>query len=236
MMQRDTKISARLWHQYRKDTGRLVFAAVWNNLHSRRRHWMDTRLRIRFRADGYRMQYLQFDYSSSGTDDELYDAMLPMRAYPQDLNQPEVHAEQNPKPEDEDLVSDTSFQNCLPQLFSDNEPARSPSSQPSTSDYPPPQFLVGTSSPMLPKPSLSDYLSNYAIWPNQAIVSNISVAVHHLLRWLVARALPLSSQPLLLPKRPRKKPRIFRQRKTPAKLVTPPARTETQTRSQDRYQ
>ena len=58
------------------------------SLPSRRRHWMDTRLRTKLRAGGSRPHYQQFDYSTSGTDDELSDAMLPMP----------------PNPVDEDLV------------------------------------------------------------------------------------------------------------------------------------
>ena len=48
------------------------------SLPSRKRHWMDTRLRTKLRAGGSRMHYQQFDYSTSGTDDELSDVMLPV--------------------------------------------------------------------------------------------------------------------------------------------------------------
>ena len=40
------------------------------SLHSRQRHWMDTRLRTKMRAGGTRQHYQQFDYSTSETDDE----------------------------------------------------------------------------------------------------------------------------------------------------------------------
>ena len=40
------------------------------SLHSRQRHWMDTRLRTKLRAGGTRQHYQQFDYSTSETDDE----------------------------------------------------------------------------------------------------------------------------------------------------------------------
>ena len=106
---------------------------------------MDTRLSTKFRAGGSRMRYQPFDYSTSGTDYKLSETTLPFPTYPQDLEQPEVHTEPNPEPEAQDLVSGTSCQDCLPQLFSDHERTRSPSPQLSPPDYPPPQSLVGTS-------------------------------------------------------------------------------------------
>ena len=36
------------------------------------------------------MHYQQFDCSTSGTDDELSEAMLPIPTYPQNLEQPEL--------------------------------------------------------------------------------------------------------------------------------------------------
>ena len=50
----------------------------------------------------------------------------------------------------------------LPQLFFDHERARSPSPQVSTSGK---ESSLGTSAPLLTNPSLTDYLSNYPIWP-----------------------------------------------------------------------
>ena len=64
------------------------------------------------------------------------------------------------------LSSDTSMFDCLPQLFSDHEPRRSPSPQLSPSDDPPELFPSGTSAPLLTHPSLTNYLSNYPLWPN----------------------------------------------------------------------
>ena len=69
------------------------------SLPSRRRHWMNTRLRTKLRAGGSRVHYQQFDYSTSGTVGELFDAMLPFPTYPQDLEQPRVHTEPTPEPE-----------------------------------------------------------------------------------------------------------------------------------------
>ena len=57
------------------------------SLPSRRRPWMNTRLRTKLRAGGSRLHYQQFDYSTSDTDDEPSEAMLPIPTYPQDLEQ-----------------------------------------------------------------------------------------------------------------------------------------------------
>ena len=59
-------------------TEQLLSEASDVSLPSRRRHWMDTRLRTKLRAGGSRMHYQQFDCSTSGTDDELSDVMLPV--------------------------------------------------------------------------------------------------------------------------------------------------------------
>ena len=48
------------------------------SLSSRRRHWMNSRLRTKLRAGGSRQHYQQFDYSKSETDDEPSEAMLPI--------------------------------------------------------------------------------------------------------------------------------------------------------------
>ena len=122
------------------------------SLPSRRRHWMDTRLRTKLRAGGSRPHYQQFDYSTSGTDDELSDAMLPIP----------------PNPVDEDLVEpaappttlDQSISpaRVLPQLSSDHERVRSPSPQISSEEE---TSLPGTSASLLTNPSLTNFLSNY---------------------------------------------------------------------------
>ena len=127
------------------------------SLPSRRRHWMDTRLRTKLRAGGSRMHYQQFDYSTSGTDDELSDFMLPVPPNPVDADQVE--------PEAPPAASDQSISpaRILPQLFSDHERVRSPSPQISSSDKE--SSLPGTSTSLLTKPSLTNFLSNYPIWP-----------------------------------------------------------------------
>ena len=127
------------------------------SLPSRRRHWMDTRLRTKLRAGGSRMHYQQFDHSTSGTDDELSDAMLPVPPNPVDADQVE--------PEAPPAASDQSISpaHILPQLFSDNERVRSPSPQVFSSDKE--SSLPGTSASLLTNPSLTNFLSNYPIWP-----------------------------------------------------------------------
>ena len=118
---------------------------------------MDTRLRTKVRAGGSRMHYQQFDYSTSSTDDELSDVMLPVPPDPVDADQVEPEA---PMPSSDQSVSPTHH---LPQLFSDQERASSPS--PQVSSPAKQSSLPGTSAPLLTNPSLTDFLSNYPIWP-----------------------------------------------------------------------
>ena len=138
-------------------TEQLLSEASDVSLPSRRRHWMDTRLRTKLRAGGSRMHYQQFDYSTSGTDDELSDVMLPVPPDPVDADQMELEA---PMPSSDQSVSPTHH---LPQLFSDQERARSPS--PQVTSPAKQSSLPGKSAPLLTNPSLTDFLSNYPIWP-----------------------------------------------------------------------
>ena len=73
------------------------------------------------------MHYQQFDYFTSGKDDELCDAMLPIPTHQPPSGEPDVSDEQNLEPGAQDPVSDESSSECLPQLFSEHEPVRSPS-------------------------------------------------------------------------------------------------------------
>ena len=134
-------------------TEQLLSEASDVSLPSRRRHWMDTRLRTKLRAGGSRMHYQQFDYSTSGTDDELSDVMLPVPPDPVDADQVEPEA---PMPSSDQSVSPTHH---LPQLFSDHERARSPSPQVSSSEKQ--SSVLGLSAPLLTNPSLTVFLSNY---------------------------------------------------------------------------
>ena len=119
------------------------------------RHWMGARMRSRLRAGGSRMHYQQFDYSTSGTDDELSNVMLPVPPLIVDVNPPEHEA---PNPTDHPI----SPEQYLPQPFSDHEPPSSPSPQ-LTATEKEPSFL-GTSAPLLTKPCFTDFHSNYPIW------------------------------------------------------------------------
>ena len=89
----------------------------------------------KFRAGVSRLHYQQFDYSTSGTDDELSEVMLLIPTHPHPADEPDVPDEQNFEPEAQDLVSDTSFMEFRPRLFSDQEPAASSSPQLFASDH-----------------------------------------------------------------------------------------------------
>ena len=134
-------------------TEQLLSEASDESLPSQRHHWMDTRFRTKLRAGGSRMHFQQFDYSTSGTDDELSDVMLPVPPDPVDADQvaPEV-----PMPSSDQLTSPTQR---LPQLFSDHERARFPSPQVSSPGKQ--SSMPGTSAPLFTNPSLTDFLSNH---------------------------------------------------------------------------
>ena len=138
-------------------TEQLLSEASDASLPSQRHHWMDTRLRTKLRVGGSRMHYQQFNYSTSGTDDELFDVMLPVPLDPVDADQvaPEV-----PMLSSDQLISPTQR---LPQLFSNHERARSPSPQISSPGKL--SSMPGTSTPLFTNPSLTNFLSNYPIWP-----------------------------------------------------------------------
>ena len=144
------------------NTEQLLSEASNASLPSRQRHWMDTRLRTKLRAGGTRQHYQHFDHSMSDTDEETSRAMLPILTYSPQQNkaQPPPEAINGlPAP---DSLSVVSMLSCLPQLFSDHEPMRSPSPQISQSSNTPELSLAGTSAPLLTQPSLTNYLSNYS--------------------------------------------------------------------------
>ena len=103
------------------------------------------------------MHYQHFDYSTSGTDEEMSDVMLPIPPNPIDADQVKPEA---PIPSSDQSVSPTKR---LPQLFSDHKRARSQSSKLTASEKEP--SLLGTSAPLLTNPSLTGFLSNYPYWP-----------------------------------------------------------------------
>ena len=75
------------------------------------------------------------------------------------------------EPEAPPAASDQSISpaRLLPQLFSDHERVRSPSPQLSSSDKE--SSLPGTSASLLTNPSLTNFLSNYPIWPTASPIS-----------------------------------------------------------------
>ena len=103
------------------------------------------------------MHYQQFDYSTSGTDDELSEIMLPVPPDPVDTDRREPETPHSPS---DQSISPT---HRLPQLFSDHERARSPSSRISSPEKQ--SSLLGTSAPLLTNPSLTSFLNNFTIWP-----------------------------------------------------------------------
>ena len=104
--------------QFSYETEQLLSEASDISLPSRKQHWMDTCLRTKLRAGGSRMHYQQFDYSTSGTDDELSEIMLPVPPDPVDADR----REPEPQPPSDQSISPSHH---LPQLFSDHERALS---------------------------------------------------------------------------------------------------------------
>ena len=115
---------------------------------------MDTRLRAKFRAGGSLMHYQQINYSTSSTDDELSDIMIPSPHIEADPLEPEAS-----HPSDHSI----SPKKYLPQFFSDHAQPRSPSPQLTAATENEPS-LLGTSAPLLTNHSLTYFLSNCPIW------------------------------------------------------------------------
>ena len=88
-------------------------------------------------------------------------------AYNSTYSPQQIHTQPHPEaiidPSAPDLLSDVSMLSGIPQLFSDHEAMRSPSPHISQSSKTP----MGTSAPLLTQPSLTDYLSNYPLWPGR---------------------------------------------------------------------
>ena len=124
---------------------------------------MNTQLRTKLCAGGSRQHYQKFDYSTSSTDDDQSEAMLPIPIYSPEPENPLQPPDTLKDSVLSDPQSDVSLLVCLPQWFSDHELARSPSAQLSPSDSPLQQSLVGSSAPLLTHPFLTDYLNNSPI-------------------------------------------------------------------------
>ena len=102
-------------HSYK--TEQLLSEASDVSLPSRKQHWMDTRLRTKLRAGGSRMHYHQFDYSTSGTDDELSEIMLPVPPDPVDVDR----REPEPQPPSDQSI----YQYHLPIVYLNYSPTMS---------------------------------------------------------------------------------------------------------------
>ena len=198
---------------------------------------MDTRLRTKLRAGGTRQNYQQFDYSTSDTDKETSRATLPTHPHLfTTTNSSPTSSRGNQRPS----LLDVSMLSCLPQLFSDHEPMRSPSPQISQSSNTPELSLAGTSAPFLTQPSLTVYLSNYPIWPNHAKDSTAPSSCPS----LPSEAIPSATSPQPPPTAPsiksgRGRPRIkFLQRKAQGKTASKAQKPkpDTQVGPQNRYQ
>ena len=143
-------------------TEKLLSDASDVSLPSHKRPWMETRLRTKLRAGGSRMHYQHFDYSPSGTDEDLTDAMLP-GSTAQPLPTLDISLEKKLQVLEQDPPTDTSYAVVLPQLFSEHERARSPSPQLSVYRRERSPSLEGTSAPLLTNPTLTEILKDYPI-------------------------------------------------------------------------
>ena len=126
------------------------------SLPSRRRHWMDTRLRTRMRAGGSRLHYQQFDCSSSDpersrSDDLLSDARDHSQAEPPALFEASVPPDEQPRsfePADDYELPFLSESEVIPEVpQSQDIPVATGEAEVS---------LAGTSAPLLTNPTLTD--------------------------------------------------------------------------------
>ena len=126
------------------------------SLPSRRRHWMDTRLRTRLRAGGSRLHYHQFDYSTSDSERERSEDLLSDEPNPSEAELPALVDASMPL--DEQLMSPEPAINDKLSLFSEPEviPGAAQTQDASTATAEAEVSLAGTSAPLLTNPSLTD--------------------------------------------------------------------------------
>ena len=136
------------------------------SLTSRRRHWMDTRLRTRMRAGGSRLHYQQFDYSSSDpersrSDDLLSDARDHSQAEPPALFEASMPPDEQPwsfEPANDYELPFLSESEVIPEVpQSQDIPVATGEAEVS---------LAGTSDPMLTNPTLTDVPISFPQLPN----------------------------------------------------------------------
>ena len=136
------------------------------SLPSRRRHWMDTRLRTRMRAGGSRLHYQQFDYSSSysessRSDDLLSDARDHSQAEPPALFEASMPPDEQPRsfePANDYELPFLSESEVIPEVpQSQDIPVATEEAEVS---------LAGTSAPLLTNPTLTDVPISIPQLPN----------------------------------------------------------------------
>ena len=103
------------------------------SLPSRRRHWMDTRLRTRMRAGGSRLHYQQFDLSTSNSERERSEDLMSDEPNPSEA---ELRAlvDASMSPDDQPMSHEPTINDQLP-LFSEPEVIGNSRSRGNTSGY-----------------------------------------------------------------------------------------------------
>ena len=136
------------------------------SLPSRRRHWMDTRLRTRMRAGGSRLHYQQFDYSSSDSERSRSDDLL-SDARDHSQEEPPALFEASMPPDEQPQSFEPANDHELPFLSESEVILEVPQSQ----DIPVATgeaevSLAGTSAPLLTNPTLTDVPISIPQLPN----------------------------------------------------------------------
>ena len=126
------------------------------SLPSRRRHWMDTRLRTRMRAGGSRLHYQQFDYSTSDPERERSKDLLSDEPNPSEVEPPALVDASMP-PDEQPMSPEPAINDQKP-LFSEPEiiPDAAQTQDASTATAEAVVSLAGTSAPLLKNPSMTD--------------------------------------------------------------------------------
>ena len=126
------------------------------SLPSRRRHWMDTRLRTRMRAGGSRLHCQQFDYSTTDPERERSDDLLSDESNPSEAELPAL-VDASMLLDEQRMSPEPAINDQLP-LFSEPEviPDAAQTQDASTAAAEAEVSLAGTSAPLLTNPSLTD--------------------------------------------------------------------------------
>ena len=124
------------------------------SLPSRRRQWMDTRLRPKMRVVDSRLHYQQFDYSTFDPERERSEDLLSDEPNPSEAELPALVDASMPIDE-RPMSREPAINDQLP-LFSEPEiiPAQKPDASTATSEAE--VSLAGTTAPLLTNPSMTD--------------------------------------------------------------------------------